>query len=61
MVKNFFHASCSFSTALQARGGAAAAMTNCSACDKHVAAVYESAQKAKLREQHWNHSLWSEG
>jgi len=23
--------------------------------------LYESAQKAKLREQHWNHSLWSEG
>ena len=33
-------------------------MTNCSASDKHVVAVYESAQKAKLCEHHWNPSSW---
>jgi len=42
-------------------GNVAVAMTNCSASDKHVVDVYESARKAKLWEHHWNPSSWSEG
>lgn len=72
--EKLFRASCSFSTALQPLwrhgmlpdtgfGSVTAVMTNCSASqhDKHVVGWYESAQKAKLWEQHWNQSLWSEG